>query len=1053
MTAPPTVPVLSERSDVELLDEFARSRSDAAFGEIVARYVNLVHSAALRHAHDPHVAEDVTQAVFLIFSQRAATLREGTILAGWFLLTARNVARNALRQESRLKRREQRAAAMQSELDPALPPDAKLVVPLLDDALAKLGEVDRNVILQRFYLAKSHRDVGVALGMSEEAATKRANRALAKLRQLLERSGVTAAEATLASALPLMAAKSASPALVSAIHATVAAAGASSPGVAALAQAAAKPAVSWLAVWISSFAAAAVIGGVVYKTVMYLHRDAGAPTAVAIATPAAGQRTMTLLVKDPKTDAPVTGAKIDVQASTPRGGGTGPWVAARSDNDGRLTFRVPDEFSWMRATISAPGRAAMTITWNNYELRGGLPPVFEIPLETGTAIGGIVKDSEGKPVSGARVSVYRRSNRDGDTPGFTMADDKVYTDAEGCWRFDGAPSDLADVYVNVEHPTLRAATVSSDSSPEKLKALTAVTTVSIGKGVAGVITDEAGNPVAGANVLAGYSIYSTGTQNMATDGEGRFNFDSVGPHDRLTITARGYGPEMVDLPDNREPRPMQIKLQPARTLVADVAWPDGTPVVGASVSLHMWRNRQVIKWSTKSDQHGRFTWNDAPADPVTFTISSKKPSAQRTAVLTAAGEQQSAKVQFFPPVNASGTVVDADTKEPIKQFVMTYGIQWTGQNSPSFQTQSARTIADGKYQATLTQVDDGAQLKVEADGYLPTVSRMIQPGEGNVTINFELKKGSGPTGTLVDAEGNPVRDAKVYLVPDGKYFYFSNQNHSVNDDIGQSVTDKAGQFKFRPVERGYQVIAMTDTGMARVTSKQFAESSTIKLQPFGRIEGTIRIGTKPAANVTVAAQLFQMVDDNQGRIHIERSGTSDADGHFVVEKVPPRKVQLFRLVPVTSNSTAYQSLGDYQVEPGKTLSVACGGAGRPVVGKLTAPPGSSQPMDFQRNPAFFNARPKQPEGLAGLISRVAGSQGQAEQKSILFQVEADGTIRAEDVPPGEYVIDGNVQEPYDQSGRAPKLLARLNRAFTVPAEPKCPTDEPLDLGTIQLKAP
>src|SRR3954454_13565206 len=85
-------------TDAALLDRFARTRSQAAFRQVVDRYVNLVHAAARRQVRDPHLAEDVTQAVFLLLSQRAATVAAQRTVGGWLLLTTRNVARNALKR-------------------------------------------------------------------------------------------------------------------------------------------------------------------------------------------------------------------------------------------------------------------------------------------------------------------------------------------------------------------------------------------------------------------------------------------------------------------------------------------------------------------------------------------------------------------------------------------------------------------------------------------------------------------------------------------------------------------------------------------------------------------------------------------------------------------------------------------------------------------------------------------------------------------------------------------------------------------------------------------
>src|SRR5439155_3794605 len=117
--------------------------------------------------------------------QRAGTVSAQGAVGGWLLLTTRNVARNALKREWRLKRREQEAAKMKGERDSASSADAEAIAPMLDGALAKLAADDRNAIVKRFFHGGSHRDVGRELGVSEQAATKRVSRALRKLRAIL----------------------------------------------------------------------------------------------------------------------------------------------------------------------------------------------------------------------------------------------------------------------------------------------------------------------------------------------------------------------------------------------------------------------------------------------------------------------------------------------------------------------------------------------------------------------------------------------------------------------------------------------------------------------------------------------------------------------------------------------------------------------------------------------------------------------------------------------------------------------------------------------------
>jgi RNA polymerase sigma factor (sigma-70 family) len=185
--------------DSELLTQYTRDGSGQAFAELVRRYVHLVYSAARRQVGNAHLAEDVTQAVFMILSQRASHVHNPAVLGGWLVKTARHVSCNALRLERRRIKREQETGAMSSlTRGRGSQSIGEGITPVLDAALSELRDKDRDAIVLRFLEGKSLGEVGSAMGTSEQAAQKRISRALVRLRGWLERHGIT----TPADALP-----------------------------------------------------------------------------------------------------------------------------------------------------------------------------------------------------------------------------------------------------------------------------------------------------------------------------------------------------------------------------------------------------------------------------------------------------------------------------------------------------------------------------------------------------------------------------------------------------------------------------------------------------------------------------------------------------------------------------------------------------------------------------------------------------------------------------------------------------------------------------------
>ncbi len=204
-------------TDAQLLREFATTGAEAPFTELVRRHAGLVHAAALRQTQDPHLADEVTQAVFVLLARKAATLRPEVVLLGWLMHAARFAANDLLRAERRRRLRETAAFQMNSANADSHDESTQLwerVAPVLDVSLDRLREPDRSALLLRFFRNCSLAEVGAALGIAEEAARKRVTRALDRLREELQRQGVVASVTSLPGLLAHQAAGVPAPDLV-----------------------------------------------------------------------------------------------------------------------------------------------------------------------------------------------------------------------------------------------------------------------------------------------------------------------------------------------------------------------------------------------------------------------------------------------------------------------------------------------------------------------------------------------------------------------------------------------------------------------------------------------------------------------------------------------------------------------------------------------------------------------------------------------------------------------------------------------------------------------
>ena len=468
--------------------------------------------------------------------------------------------------------------------------------------------------------------------------------------------------------------------------------------------------------------------------------------------------------------------------------------------------------------------------------------------------------------------------------------------------------------------------------------------------------------------------------------------------------------------------------------------------------------------------------------------------AKQIVILAPEAEQQTRLATTPPPPARSarnvpvqtsqprfkGTVVDAQTKQPVQAFTVHIGYSFNGNNQPpNFGNDQPRDFHGGQYTMSSNMYGGGGMqwtLRIDAKGYLPAISDS-QRASGDV--NFELQPGKDITGVVLDASGAPVAGAVVGASVPGMQLDLNTAIlQADNPGAFKTTTGPDGHFDLEPQIGMIKLAAMTADGFAQVEQDASTANPVLRLAPWGKIQGKLTVAGKPGAK-----QMIQIYSTSPSRtqnlyVSANQSMTSGDDGSFHFDRVMPGSVEIGRMIQRNFGNNHMQRITEtdnINVEAGKTASVNLGGVGRPVIGKLILPTGQSMKNYYLSDningtvaPQPADLPPQMPDNVKngsqatrdiwmGLFSMTAAGKDflakhprpQVTWRQYAMEVADDGTFRIEDVLPGNYRI--NIFPQMTQGGGRP--LTPYNSQFTVPGVPGGGySDQPVDLGDIKFAA-
>jgi hypothetical protein len=561
---------------------------------------------------------------------------------------------------------------------------------------------------------------------------------------------------------------------------------------------------------------------------------------------------------------------------------------------------------------------------------------------------------------------------------------------------------------------------------EELRRGTARLVMTQGIDIHGVVVDYMGNAVAGAIVSeatkwGNLKVHSTNV----TDALGRFHLASRPQREFIfSASKEGYGSASVIAAVHPGMSPVRIQLPPELPLRGRVINDSGQPQTGTDVRVADYLDEGLgFVWSGTTDAEGRFVWRGAPTNELEFAVGGVggfkivRMEASTNEHLITIGNSKSA-------VDISAKVFDAETHAPIEKFTVSTCYTELGASGGDFARPVKGQAGAFGLKIPFSDFEPGQMpvwtLKVEADGYRPCLSRSFGFDEGDQDLEFALQRVVTLRGTVTTPEGNAATMATVSFVVSHHALFSSNPGQILQPYLPSTITDKNGVFRIREPLDATGIGISHPAGWSIQSLPTNTSELVIQLQRWGRIEGSVLRAGVPMTNKIVALQ--KLMWDLADPLNIHYQTTTDADGHFVFEKMPAGEFEL----SVESDEWK-DSQGSYvrtmqtpvTVRSGETATATIESAGTSVLMSLQTP-AELNGANFANAVATISLNislPPQPprDNYVTKQSHHAARLAYARDPFVLAakrqmrtfggNVSSEGVVRFDDIPPGSYVFE------------------------------------------------
>jgi uncharacterized GH25 family protein len=870
----------------------------------------------------------------------------------------------------------------------------------------------------RFFEGIDFRTIGVKLGVTEDAAQKRASRATGKLREVLVGNGIRISALSLGTLLAAHSLQAAPPDLapilaenIRHLHRSISST---------------KPV--GIRRTLKLVVTAVIVMNFLIIGLFWQHSRSGtslaiagdlsakqndpspAPTATRTIEPTsrvvtAGKQLFLKVVESGTTNQ-ISNVALAIRISTEADGSTSQKSETDETGSARIIFPtdVGTDFHY-QIRLSKEGYVDRYVSWSVYQKDSldDIPSEYTATLTKGIRIGGFVRDPQGEPISGVTVTFSGRSPagippRERNT--VMSRYHKEVTDSNGHWQCTHAPADYLETSFELQHPEYQNASYEMTGGDHRTKEMqeippsefiagTAQMVMQRGMLLRGQVLDEAGKPVSNAKVVQG-GQYNDKQSIHLTDPQGIFEFRNCASSIvKITILARGFAPFLKELLPQKDASVTPLQITSSLGIRGVIVDPSDTPISGAKaqVAFDDQQRRQELDWESKTDSNGSFVWDSSPNTKTRLTFSA--PGFQRKTEELQPG-QIPGRISLTPAdpkivhnYRVKIKVVDIETGGPVagaevslREYANSDGY------SPSL---AGRTDLEGQMDLKLASDTTRFEFDVRADSYRPEIVPGLTVSNAPKTMTIQLTRGSSVEGSILLPDGEPAANAEVGLFIGDHTLMIGTRQFLYKNEAIVTDTDATGHFVFPPQNEVRSIVAIHPLGFAKLEAAEWKNGGTIQLQPFASIRGQCLINGKPIANASIAllGTDGSMIYDFQGF-----STKTTETGAFIFTNVPPVLIQIALLTPV-NGGIAHSHAQTFRMEPGLENLITFSIVGRPIRGRLKNPPSENIDWSSMR----LSLRPATDSGE---FPRIETSP------SIPLKVSADGVFSNEAIAPGKY---------------------------------------------------